>query len=128
MSGRWSLRHHLGLESARDLSISELLTSTSNMEGRRSPSAPHHACVACETGRSIICPVLEVAISRLRPHTDTILSALIKQLSLISRIAGPLEVLQVQVPHVSTTLVPQVMARALVLVGIEEATCNSLSA
>ena len=108
MPGRWSLRHHLGLEGARDLSISKLLTSTSNMEGRWSPGAPHHACVACEAGQSLwvsrpnstrllhtsrLAYVLKVAISRLRPHTDTILSALIEQLSLVSRIAWPLEVL-----------------------------------
>ena len=108
VSGRRSLRHHLGLKSARDLSISELLTSTSNMEGRRSPSAPHHACVACEAGQTLsmsrpnstrllhtsrLTCILEVAVSRLRPHTDSILSALIEQLCLVSRIAGPLEVL-----------------------------------
>ena len=107
MSGRWSLCHHLCLERAWDLSISELLTSPSNVEGRWSPSAPHHACVARETGESLwvsrpnstrlfhgsrLTCVLEVAVSRLRPYSSTVLTQ-IEQLRLVSRIAGPLEVL-----------------------------------
>ena len=107
MSSRWSLGHNLGLEGARDLSISELLTSTSDMEGRWSPSAPHHACVACETGQSLwvsrtyarllhtsrLARILEVAISRLRSHSATFLTTQIEQLRLVSRVAWPLEVL-----------------------------------
>ena len=107
MSSRWSLGHNLGLEGARDLSISELLTSTSDMEGRWSPSAPHHACVACETGQSLwvsrtyaqllhtsrLTCILEVAISRLRSHSATFLTTQIEQLRLVSRVAWPLEVL-----------------------------------
>ena len=142
--GRRSLCHHLGLEGARCLSIPELLTPTSNMEGRRSPGAPHHARVARETGESLwlsrpnarllhgsrLTSVLEVAVSRLRPNSAAILTAQIEQLRLVSRVARPLEVLQVQVAHVPAALVPQVVARALVvlLVGVEKAARYSLGA